>query len=1315
MMESLSLKTPQQLDVEASNLPKAWKLWKEEFQLYIDLAMGDKDDKTKVKMLLYLVGSKGRELYQTIKPATESLASALKAFGDYCNPPRNETVDRYKFFTRNQQAGETFDTYLTDLKLLAANCNFNTLQDGLIRDRVVCGIRDSTLRERLLRETELTLEKCIKACRASELSKNRMDMIDGHAVSAVKQKPKKKNASSGQSQMQTKPKYEKSKVRFGKCHYCGTEHEFLKSKCPAYGQECQRCGKRNHFKKQCKTNLKSKTRVHGFDDNEQSDEYESEYELQTVQLIPEEVNSMVNPKPAKMIFAKMLVLGRTISFQLDCGATCNVLPKDAIDLKAVKLQPTNRTLVMYNKTKLNPLGKCTLRVSNCKSKEDFDVEFFIIDEKGVTPILGSVTVQEMGLIKVQHEKILQMSSTPITSAKHLTGEYGDVFEGVGKLAGKYKLEVDETVTPVVHPPRRVPVARKQQLKTELDKMVQEEIIAPVETPTSWVSSLVCVEKPNKLRICLDPQDLNKAIKRNHYPMKTIEDILPDLSKAKIFSVLDAKHGFWHVELEEQSSYLTTFNSPFGRYRWKRMPFGISSAPEEFQRRLDEALEGLHGVKTIADDILVYGEGDALGEAEKDHDANLRALMTRCREKQLKLNKQKLNFKQTEVSFMGHLITTNGLKPDPAKVKAVTEMPSPTDIAGVKRFLGFVNYLSKFLPHLSDVCDPLRQLTKKEVEWCWLEIHETAVKRIKEMVTSKPVLRYFDDKKELTLQADASQKGLGAAIMQEGQPVAYTSRALTNAEQNYAQIEKELLAVTFGLERFHQYTYGRSVTVQTDHKPLEVIVKKNMHQAPKRLQRLMLRLQTYDTHVVYHPGSKMFLADTLSRAFLPESKTDPTQVGMEQVNMIDHLPIAKPLLEKLKQETADDAVLTELHSVIMRGWPEQKKDLPATLTPYFQICDELSTSDGLIFRGERVVIPKSMRKGMLERLHSSHLGENSCLRRARESLYWPGMNSAVKDYIQTCDVCQSLSTKQQKEPILQHEVPNRPWAKVGADLFFLDSRHYLVMVDYYSNYIEVDYLSTTTSTAVIHKMKAQFARHGIPDALVTDNGPQFSSAEFAKFSTMWEFQHITTSPHYPQANGKVENAVKTAKSLLKKAKAGHTDPYLSLLAFRNTPTAGFDTSPAQRLMNRRTRTTLPTTSKLLQSQVPMGVMDQMKKSKQTQADYYNRTAKKVSPLKPGDAVRIQPQSPHQHWRKATVVKSHPQPRSYEVETEGGVRYRRNRRHLRKTHETTNHRDYEIKVTPTQHTTRGEPRQGTPQTTRSGRVIRPPAYLKDYVKH
>ncbi|XP_014666364.1 PREDICTED: uncharacterized protein K02A2.6-like [Priapulus caudatus] len=276
--------------------------------------------------------------------------------------------------------------------------------------------------------------------------------------------------------------------------------------------------------------------------------------------------------------------------------------------------------------------------------------------------------------------------------------------------------------------------------------------------------------------------------------------------------------------------------------------------------------------------------------------------------------------------------------------------------------------------------------------------------------------------------------------------------------------------------------------------------------------------------------------------------------------------------------------------------------PQSVTAYFYYQDELSTAHDLIFKGERVVIPKAMRRDMLDRIHSSHLGENSCLKRARETIFWPGIKSDVKDYIRKCDVWLSMATKQLKEPMYPQGAPARPLAKVAADLFVLDSKNYLVTVDYFSNFLEIDHLTTTTSPAVIPKLKTQFARFGIPDELVTDNGPQFVSDEFQRFVFKWEFKHSTTSSHYPQANGKAENAVKIAKALLTKSKEAQTDPYISLLAFRNTPTQGFDSSPVQRLMNRRTRTALPIESTLLCSRVPTGVGTQMKEAKQKQAFY-----------------------------------------------------------------------------------------------------------------
>ena len=217
----------------------------------------------------------------------------------------------------------------------------------------------------------------------------------------------------------------------------------------------------------------------------------------------------------------------------------------------------------------------------------------------------------MDLIEVRFENILSLDLSskgkPLTK-ESLIAEFADVFNGTGKLHGPYHLEIEADAIPVVHPPRKVPIAIKHEFKEELERLHKLGILAPVTEPTAWVSSMVVVKKPNgTLRICIDPKDLNKVLKRSHYPLPTIEDILPDLSRAKVFSTFDVKNGFWHIELDEESSKLTTFNTPFGRYRWVRLPFGLPSAPEEFQRH--QEIEGLPGVLSIHDDILVYGEGD----------------------------------------------------------------------------------------------------------------------------------------------------------------------------------------------------------------------------------------------------------------------------------------------------------------------------------------------------------------------------------------------------------------------------------------------------------------------------------------------------------------------------------------------------------------------------------------------------------------------------------------------------------------------------------------------------------------------------------
>lgn len=376
----------------------------------------------------------------------------------------------------------------------------------------------------------------------------------------------------------------------------------------------------------------------------------------------------------------------------------------------------------------------------------------VVDEGSTVPLLGSRTVQAMNLVKVQYENIMAVDSivteerekVEMWSMDNIKKDYADVFQGDGCLEGAYKIEADPKVTPVKLQKRRVPVAMMAPLKTELSDLQQRRIITPVDCSTEWISSLVIVRKPSgNLRICIDPRPLNRALKRCHFPSPTIDDILPDLSRAKVFSVCDIKNGFWHVTLDEESSYMTTFATPYGRYRWLRMPMGISPVPEVFQRKLNQALEGSQGIYVIADNILITGEGATLEKANQDHDDKLRAVLNRCREKNIKLNAEKFQLRRSEVPYIGHLLTAEGLSVNPEKARAVRDMPRPTDVKGVQRFLGMINYLSKFCDHLSDGCEILRQLTHKDTIWEWSDAHERVFTRLKDAITKAPILKYYN--------------------------------------------------------------------------------------------------------------------------------------------------------------------------------------------------------------------------------------------------------------------------------------------------------------------------------------------------------------------------------------------------------------------------------------------------------------------------------------------------------------------------------------------------------------------------------------------
>ena len=1254
---------PPQLKLK-ENAIEEWKMFKQMYSNYCIITELSKHDKAYQKaVFLHSMGPAGVKIFNSLTFSEDDdkddITLITQKLDHYIIGEVNETYERYMFNKRDQEASESIEAYLSALRELAKTCNFcDCLQDSLLRDRIVLGIRDSHTRKLLLQKRKLTLKMALDICRSAEATTFQLKSFGETETEAVHK------VSDWKTKKDTTAKHT-GKLPTITCKFCARKHLRKKELCPAWGKTCSLCKRDNHFKQCCKFNKETR-KVHALDDahvygsNESLDSSGTE----SINCVEIAVNAVENTKGA--LFAEMMLDGKSMKFQIDSGATVNVLPRKYVTESTI--QPHNLTLKMYNQSTLKAVGKTKVILRNPQNKKKYRVEFVVIEPNSFTPLLSRNAAERMSLITVNYDNFSLLHSVNVTSTEGILAEYDDVFKGKlpGSLPGLVHLHIAEDARPVQCSPKKVPVSLKHKVKTGLAQLVKDDILAPVDEPTEWCSRMAVTAKKtsNDLRYCIDPRPLNKVLQRELYELPVMEDILPELSRAKIFSKLDLRSGYLHCVLDDQSSLLTTMMTPFGRYRWKRLPFGLKVSSEIFQKRLHQAIADLDGIECVADDIIVFGVGDTTDEAEQSHNARLKQLLQRCREKGIKLNGEKSEIKSQSITFLGHVVTSEGLKIDAKKVEAITKMSNPTNPVEVQRLQGSVTYLAKFLPRLSEVFEPIRRLTRKGAEWQWTEEHNRAMSDVKTLVTTAPILAYYNPKRDVTIQCDASKTGLGAAILQEGKPIAYASRALTPTEQRYAQIEKEALAIVFALERFHQYTFGQKILVESDHKPLETIVKKPLHRAPRRLQGMLMRMLNYDIEILWKKGTEMHLADMLSRSYLPY--TDGSD-DFAQVNLVDSLSMGPDRLRQIKEETDKDESLQLLKVVIQQGWPDEKDFLPSQTLPYFNVRDELSLSDGLVFRGERIVIPSSLRKEMIKTVHNSHLCVESSLRRARECLFWPGMSAEIKQFVSKCDACRSYETKNQKETLMPHDLPNRPWEKTGADLLEYDGKDYLITVDYLSNFWEKDRLHDLTSKTVIKKLKSHFARYGIPNSVISDNGVQFTSDEFKKFSKVWDFEHFTISPKHSQSNGKVESAVKAAKRLLKKCKKANSDPYMALLELRNTPTQGISSSPAQRLHSRRTRTLLPTSNSLL---VPRGrdIMEseraKMKHLQRKQSDNYNKQAKDLPSLAE-DVVRLKPfRSGEKQWPRAVVSKRLDE-RSYEIETKQGQTLRRNRVDLKKT--------------------------------------------------
>ena len=581
------------------------------------------------------------------------------------------------------------------------------------------------------------------------------------------------------------------------------------------------------------------------------------------------------------------------------------------------------------------------------------------------------------------------------------------------------------------------------------------------------------------------------------------------------------------------------------------------------------LEGLPGVVCQMDDVLIHGKDQA------EHDARLLKALTRISKAGVTLNPEKCEISRSSIKFLGHIVDSNGITADPDKTKALEQMEKPTNVTQLRRFLGMVNQLGKFSPNLAQTTQPLRELLGKKSTWVWDTPQATAFKEVKREVTAPTTLALYDPAADTKVSADASAYGLGAVIQQRHaggwKPVAYASRSLSETESRYAQIEKEALALTWACDKFAMYLLGKRFLMETDHKPLvPLLSSKRLDTLPPRILRFRLRLDRFDFCLQHIPGKEMYTADTLSRSPLPK-KGDSTLEELAELAMdacIFHLPASRSTLNDLEEAQASDPVCSLLIQYCRDGWPSKTKVCDVIL-PYWTQCGQFSLKRNLLLFGNRIVIPAAKQQEVLEKLHQGHQVIHRCRLRARQSVWWPGLSTKMEQYVQNCPQC-SKENALAKEPLLPTPLPEFPWQRIATDLFQLGNTIYLIVVDYFYRFPEVVTLPSTTSKRIILALKSMFARHGIPETVISDNGPQYSSAEFQQFAEEYGFLHITSSPHFPQSNGQAGRGVKTIKKLLRNSK----DPFLSLLSYRATPLPWCNLSPAELLIGRAIRTNVP---------------------------------------------------------------------------------------------------------------------------------------------
>ena len=738
----------------------------------------------------------------------------------------------------------------------------------------------------------------------------------------------------------------------------------------------------------------------------------------------------------------------------------------------------------------------------------------------------------------------------------------------------------------------MPYAMVDQVEQEYDRLVEADILYPVDH-SHWATPVVNVSKADgSIRVCGDYKAVNQLIEDDPYKLPSIQDLFAKLAQEgtspKVFSVLDLTGAFNQLLLDEEASKILVLNTHKGLLGTKRLTFGVKVAPAKFQECMDKILSGISKVFCYIDDILIATD------SVEEHMAVLKEVLERLRKFNVKLNRRKCLFLKSQLRYLGHVLNAEGIRPLEDKVKAIQEAPRPKDVSELKSFLGMVNFYAKFVPNLSAMLHKLYALLGHSARWVWTKECDEAFQLAKNAIAGAQVLVHFDPSLPLILCVDASPYGIGALIshrMADGseKPIAFASRTLSQAEKNYAQIEKEGLAIIFGIKKFHMYLFGRKekFTLVTDHQPLTRIFgpKGNIPTlAAARMQRWALILSGYNYDIVYRSSSNNASADMLSRLPVGRASSATEDECYVFQSTTDVLPVTA---SEISMAVAKDCLLSKVYEYTLSGWPGFLGGDIGELNQYFVRRSELSIEDGCILWGRRVIIPEALRSRIMDELHACHPGMCRMKSLARSYVWWPCLNYDIEEAVRCCERCIEAQRSPKKVPLVLWPWATEAWQRIHVDYLEIQGQMFFLVVDAYSKWLEVFPMNGTSAKATIGVLRSLFARYGLPLRLVSDNGPQFIADEFKSFLQMNGVEHTLCPPYHPASNGQAEVCVQTFKRMFKKLpnsmQLDHR-VYNVLFTYRNIPHSTTDKTPAELFLKRSPRTRLSLVKPNLQGKV-----------------------------------------------------------------------------------------------------------------------------------